>query len=126
MVSRFVFVLWCAFAWGAVSSAAWAQSQPVLVGGAPGPYELHEYLHRPNSFDRAPYFATNPPVYYGVERPRSYGWTPYPYLGSDHAAATFERPRAGERGGAVHGGPAPEARQPRAAEPKKIFSLNSR
>jgi hypothetical protein len=26
-----------------------------------------------------PYFAHNPPVYYGKVRPRDYGWSPYPY-----------------------------------------------
>ncbi len=59
---------------------------PVQVwAGQPGPYEVHHYLHRSNSFDRAPYFATHPPVYYGDQRfARSYGWTPYPYLGTNY------------------------------------------
>jgi len=57
--------------------------QPEVIVGQPGPYEFHYYLHRTRSFDRPPYFAQNPPVYYGDQRyARSYGWTPYPYLGS--------------------------------------------
>ena len=56
-----------------------------VYAGRPGGYEIHEYLHRPNSFDRAPYFATNPPVYYGEQRlARPYGWAPYPYLGTQY------------------------------------------
>ena len=63
-----------------------ASAQAVRVyAGRPGAYEIHEYLHRPNSFDRPPYFATNPPVYYGEQRlARPYGWTPYPYYGSQY------------------------------------------
>jgi hypothetical protein len=66
----------------AVASA----QQPVQVwGGQPGPYEVHVWQHRTNNFDRAPYFATNPPVYYGDQRlVRTYGWTPYPYFGSQY------------------------------------------
>ena len=29
--------------------------------------------------DRIPYFAANPPVYYGLPTARSYGHSPYPY-----------------------------------------------
>ena len=60
--------------------------QPVQVyAGQPGPYEVHVWQHRTNNFDRAPFFATNPPVYYGDARVvRSYGWTPYPYLGTSY------------------------------------------
>ena len=66
----------------AVASA----DEPVQVwAGQPGPYEVHHYLHRTNSFDRPPYFATHPPVYYSADRlGRMYGWTPYPYLGSHY------------------------------------------
>ena len=65
---------------------ATVSAQAVRVyAGRPGAYEVHEYLHRPNSFDRPPYFATNPPVYYGEQRyGRTYGWTPYPYLGTQY------------------------------------------
>ncbi len=71
-----------------VPSIAFAE-QPVRVfAGQPGPYEVHTWQHRTNNFDRAPYFATNPPVYYGDQRVvRSYGWTPYPYLGTNYPVA---------------------------------------
>jgi hypothetical protein len=66
----------------AVASA----QQPVQIwAGQNGPYEIHTWHHRTNNFDRAPYFATNPPVYYGDQRlVRTYGWTPYPYLGTQY------------------------------------------
>ena len=84
----------------AVASA----DQPVQIyGGQPGPYEVHNYLHRSNSFDRQPYFATNPPVYYSENRlVRAYGWTPYPYLGSQYPIKkTLSRPADVEEGSAV-------------------------
>ena len=72
------------FACALVPTTASAQAVRVYAG-RPGAYEIHEYLHRPNSFDRPPYFATNPPVYYGEQRSgRTYGWTPYPYLGTQY------------------------------------------
>ncbi len=51
----------------------------------PGPFELHYYLHGASRFQRRPYYAENPPVYYlpGTVA-RSYGWTPYPYPGLDY------------------------------------------
>ena len=71
-------------AFAVVPTTSSAQAVRVYAG-RPGAYEVHEYLHRPNSFDRPPYFATNPPVYYGEQRSgRTYGWTPYPYLGTQY------------------------------------------
>jgi hypothetical protein len=35
------------------------------------------YLH--SNHPAPPYFALNPPVYYGSVRPRAYGWSPFPY-----------------------------------------------
>ena len=69
--------------------------QPVQVfAGQPGPYEVHTWQHRTNNFDRAPYFANNPPVYYGDARVvRSYGWTPYPYLGTSYPVKNAVSPK---------------------------------
>ena len=39
-----------------------------------------------------PYFALNPPVYYGKVRPRDYGWSPFPYGPSGHAGYSARRP----------------------------------
>jgi hypothetical protein len=67
------------------SASALADNGVQVYAGQPGPYEVHQYWHRSDSFDRRPYFATNPPVYYGSQRfGRSYGWTPYPYPGILH------------------------------------------
>jgi hypothetical protein len=68
-----------------VAAVASAQEPVRVWAGQTGPYEVHTWQHRTNNFDRAPYFATNPPVYYGDQRlVRSYGWTPYPYFGSQY------------------------------------------
>jgi hypothetical protein len=69
----------------AIPAVASAQQPVQVYAGQAGPYEVHVWQHRTNNFDRAPYFATNPPVYYGDARVvRSYGWTPYPYLGTSY------------------------------------------
>ncbi len=79
--------------------------------GQPGPYEIHHYLHRPNSFDRAPYFATHPPVYYSPQRyGRSYGWTPFPYLGTQYSQPLVQRSDS------------VKSVQPSAAKPKRTRS----
>ncbi len=66
---------------GLLTAAVGGEPGPVF-GGYPGPYEVHYYPHRTNSFDQVPFFATNPPVYYSDQRfARSYGWTPYAYQG---------------------------------------------
>ena len=77
--------------------------QPVQVfAGQAGPYEVHTYQHRTNNFDRAPYFATNPPVYYGDQRmTRTYGWTPYPYLGIQYPIQQAVVPMANGQEGAA-------------------------
>jgi hypothetical protein len=77
-----------------VPAVALAGDQPVQVwAGQPGPYEVHTYVHRTNSFDRAPYFATHPPVYYSADRlGRMYGWTPYPFLGTQYPVAKAVSP----------------------------------
>ena len=76
-----------------VPGVAWGQG--VSIYGPPGPYEVHQYHHRTNSFDRAPHFATNPPVYYGEQRlVRSYGWTPYPYVGTQYEEPLIAAPEA--------------------------------
>ncbi len=68
-----------------IPAVASAQQPVPVYAGQSGPYEVHVWQHRTNNFDRAPYFATNPPVYYGDARVvRSYGWTPYPYLGTSY------------------------------------------
>jgi hypothetical protein len=68
-----------------VPAIAMAQQPVQVFAGQAGPYEVHTWQHRTHNFDRAPYFATNPPVYYGDQRlVRSYGWTPYPYFGSQY------------------------------------------
>jgi hypothetical protein len=72
-----------------MSSEASAQGVRVFAG-QPGPYEVHEFLHRPNSYDRPPYYAVNPPVYYTDQRVyRTYGWTPYPYWGMQYEGPLY-------------------------------------
>ena len=73
-----------------------ASAQNVQVyAGQPGPYEVHEFRHRQDSFDRQPYFSTHPPVYYSQQRTvRSYGWTPFPYLGSQYQEPLSAKPEA--------------------------------
>jgi hypothetical protein len=79
---RFLLIAPVLFLVPAVASA----QQPVqILAGQNGPYEIHTWHHRTHNFDRAPYFATNPPVYYGDQRlGRTYGWTPYPFFGSQY------------------------------------------
>ena len=91
--------------------------QPVQVyAGQSGPYEVHVWQHRTNNFDRAPYFATNPPVYYGDARVvRSYGWTPYPYLGTSYPVKKAISPMAEAEDGKL----LPPAKQKKAKKTTK-------
>ena len=83
-----------------VPAIAKAQEPVQVFAGQAGPYEVHTFHHRTNNFDRAPYFATNPPVYYGDQRlNRSYGWTPYPYLGIQYPISKAVAPMADGQNG---------------------------
>lgn len=94
MRSKLFVVASCLILSGVCTARASAQGVQVHVG-QPGAYEIHEFVHRPTSFDRAPYFATNAPVYYGPLRvERSYGWTPYPYLGTSYQQPIAPKPQA--------------------------------
>jgi hypothetical protein len=77
------------------SGRTWGQVSGLYLW-PPGPFELHYYRHGASRFQRRPYYAENPPVYYlpGVVA-RSYGWTPYPYPGLDYYRPT--RARGDER-----------------------------
>ena len=115
MKLKLLVITCCSVAFLCLSRHSIASDGAVAIyTGQPGAYEIHHYFHRPNTFDRAPYFATHPPVYYGPERlARSYGWTPYPYLGtqfrqplvqklgatkkSQKASAKPQRKRSGQR-----------------------------
>ena len=78
-----------------------AAQAPSVWAASPGPYEIHYYFHRTNSFSRAPYYATNPPVYYGYTRlGRSFGWTPYPYQGIQYQRPLSHQPSSMKRMGA--------------------------
>lgn len=92
-----------------VPTVAMAQQPFQAWGGQPGSYEVHTWHHRSNNFERAPYFATNPPVYYGDQRlVRSYGWTPYPFFGRQYSIDKAVTPMAENEEG-----------QPMPAKPKK-------
>ena len=74
---------------GTLAGASYANGQaPGLYVWPPGPFELHYYWHGESRFDRRPYFAVNPPVYYSPgPKGRSFGWTPYPYPGLNYYQA---------------------------------------
>jgi hypothetical protein len=85
-----------------VPTVASAQQPAQVWAGQAGPYEVHTWQHRTNNFDRAPYFATNPPVYYGDQRMvRTYGWTPYPYAGIQYPISKAVAPMSDEQNGAA-------------------------
>jgi len=96
--------------------------EPVRVyAGQPGPYEVHTWQHRTNNFDRAPYFATNPPVYYGDQRyARTYGWTPYPYFGSQYPIMKSVAPLNDGQEGNASLLPKPEKKKAKTVERKSI------
>lgn len=83
MVRRVLSSVLVIIAVGGVSRSAAAQEVQVNAWH-PGPYEVHIYVH-PSDRNRVPYFATHPPVYLSAPPfARTYGWTPYPYLGSQY------------------------------------------
>ncbi|HIF33338.1 MAG: hypothetical protein ABGX22_02360 [Pirellulaceae bacterium] len=68
-----------------------AQAHDAWHHGGYGRYSYDGYRssisYRANHSAR-PYFAVNPPVYYGNVRPRDYGWSPYPYRSHGARAAS--------------------------------------
>lgn len=61
--------------------------------GGPGfGYGYRSFVH-PNHA-APPYFALNPPVYYGKVRPRDYGWSPFPYGPNGPRVSAAARPVA--------------------------------
>ena len=83
-----------------IPTFASAQQSVQVWAGQPGAYEVHTFQHRTNNFDHAPFFATHPPVYYGDQRvARSYGWTPYPYLGTNYDVSKAVTPMSDAQDG---------------------------